>query len=155
MLTNPNFFSFNQYLVDFNVRYPAKSTIMVEVLSKNYGDAVVSKMLESATKVKVKDTRDLATRLQKQQMNVWKKMGLNSDDIFKALNLNKNVDNSFESPNFVVWTKFLKSYSGEKTNTFDTLWANLGEKKLATMLVAPKKANGNSVIADLQNSLIT
>ncbi|POM81783.1 Avirulence protein (Avh) [Phytophthora palmivora] len=154
ILTNPSFFAFNRYLVDYNVRY-SKSMTMIEALGGSYGDAAVAKMLQTTmTKAKDVETKQLATRLQNQQLQHWKDIGLNSDDIFKDLSLNK-AGVTFENPNFIVWGKFLQNYSGERTRPIDKLWANFGEEKLATMLVAPREAiGGNAMVTFLQNKLL-
>jgi len=153
VLTDPTFLTLNKYVVDFNTWNPSKSTTMTELLSRSYGDAPVAKMLQQATKVK--GTEGMASRLQSQQLTTWKEMGLTSDDVFRGtLKLDKQTGNLFESPNFLVWTKYVDDFSGEKTSSFDFLWKAFGEEKLAKMLIAPKDAKSNSVVGELQNSLI-
>ncbi|ETP36107.1 hypothetical protein F442_15866 [Phytophthora nicotianae P10297] len=153
MLTNPSFFALNKYLVDYNVRY-SKSLTMVEVLKGGYGDEAIARMLQqTATKAKDVETQKMAVRLQNQQFEHWRDIGLNSDDIFKELRLNK-AGVTLENSNFVVWGKFLQNWSGENTTPFKSLWARYGEKNLATMLVAPREQAGDSVIPFLQNQLV-
>nr|QMU24880.1 PaRXLR56 [Phytophthora agathidicida] len=153
ILSNPSFFAFNRYLPDYNYRH-STSVTMVEVLQHKFGDIRVAKMLETATTSKVKSTSKIAETLQKQQLELWRDLGRSSDNVFKMLNLESKVGNAFESPNFLVWAKFHKEYSGERTSYINALWDILGEKKLVAILLAPKKANGNPAVGGLQNALI-
>ncbi|KAH7469367.1 hypothetical protein KRP22_004614 [Phytophthora ramorum] len=153
ILTNPLFLTFNKYLVDFNTWNPGKSTTMVETLARSYGDIPVAKMLEAATKVD--DTKAMATRLQGQQRDVWKDMGLNVDDVYsQVLRLDSTTGNLFENPNFAVWTKFVDDFSGGKTSSFEALWKILGEKTLVQKLVVSSQTKRNSTVRELQNDLI-
>ncbi|KAF4046855.1 hypothetical protein GN244_ATG00683 [Phytophthora infestans] len=89
-----------------------------------------------------------------QQFTIWKKLGFKNDDVFKRLGLDKDGV-TLANPNFVAWGKFVKSWSGEKTTPFDSLWARYGEKGQAKMLVAPReKVGGNDVYTFLQNQLV-
>ncbi|OWZ08129.1 hypothetical protein PHMEG_00019377 [Phytophthora megakarya] len=154
ILTNPSFFAFNRYLVDYNVRY-SKSVTMIEAFKGHYGDEAVAKMLQTTmTKSKDVETQKMAGRLQDQQFEVWQSSRITSDTLFKQLNLNK-VDVTLENPNFLVWGKYLQNYSGEDKKAFDKLWQIFGEKKLAAMLVAPRETvGGNEMITFLQNAMI-
>ncbi|KAL4086395.1 hypothetical protein PRIC1_014099 [Phytophthora ramorum] len=126
---------------------------MVETLARSYGDIPVAKMLEAATKVD--DTKAMATRLQGQQRDVWKDMGLDVDDVYsQVLRLDSTTGNLFENPNFAVWTKFVDDFSGGQTSSFEALWKILGEKALVQKLIAPRQTRRNSTVRELQDDLI-
>jgi len=153
LFENPKFLAWVKYVDDYNMQNPDKATMMIPTLTAHYSDDVLAKMLQQA--MKVKGTEGIATRLQNQQLTTWKEMGLTSDDVFRGtLKLDKQTGNLFESPNFLVWTKYVDEVSGEKTSSFDFLWKAFGEEKLAKTLIAPKDARRNSVVAGLQNSLV-
>uniref|UniRef100_H3GEX4 RXLR phytopathogen effector protein WY-domain domain-containing protein n=1 Tax=Phytophthora ramorum TaxID=164328 RepID=H3GEX4_PHYRM len=138
ILTNPLFLTFNKYLVDFNTWNPGKSATMVETLARSYGDIPVARMLEAATKVD--DTKAMATRLQGQQRDVWKDMGLNVDGVYShVLLLDSTTGNLFENPTFAVWTKFVDDFSGGQTSSIEALWEILGEKTVVQKLVASRQ----------------
>uniref|UniRef100_H3H3I4 RxLR effector protein n=1 Tax=Phytophthora ramorum TaxID=164328 RepID=H3H3I4_PHYRM len=126
---------------------------MVETLAKSYGDIPVTRMLEAATKVD--DTKAMATRLQGQQRDVWKEMGLNVDDVYsQVLRLDDTTGNLFENPNFAVWTRFVDDFSGGQTSSFEALWKVLGEKALVQKLVVSSQMRRNSTVRELQDDLI-
>lgn len=141
LLTNPNFLTYNKYLVDFNVWNPGKSTTMIETLTRSYGDVAVMKMLEAAKKVE--SSKTIATNLQTQQLEVWKSMGYNSDDVFRLLNLDDGVDSILANPMFSMWVKYLDDFNAnnpaKKTTVFDTLRSHFSDSVLSQLLIAAQK----------------
>ncbi|KAE8964532.1 hypothetical protein PR003_g30058 [Phytophthora rubi] len=157
VLTDPNLLVFNKYLVDFNTWNPGKSTTMVDTLRKSYGDIPVVKMLEAATKVE--STKGIATRLQSQQIDIWKQMGLDSDDVFKLLRLDEGVDNLFSNSGFNIWVKYLDDFNAnnpaKKTTVFNTLRSHFSDNMLSQLLIAAQKVPSTEKIATrLQNQQI-
>ncbi|KAL4163924.1 hypothetical protein KRP22_004551 [Phytophthora ramorum] len=153
ILANPLFFTFNKYLVDFNTWNPGKSTTMVETLTRHYGGLSVREMLEAA--MKVDDTKAMATRLQAQEIDLWKDMGLDAEFVFRRLlRLDRTSGNLFENPNFAVWIKFVDNSSEGKASSFEALWKILGEKTLVQKLVASRQTRRNSTVRELQDDLI-
>ncbi|GMF52820.1 unnamed protein product [Phytophthora fragariaefolia] len=122
---------------------------MIETLTRNYADIAVLKMLESARKVE--SSNGLATRLQKQQLDVWKQMGLDSDDVFRLLNLNDGVDNIFSNPVYRIWTKYLDDFNAnnptKKTTVFDTLRSHFSDNVMSQLLIAAQKNPSTEKIA--------
>ncbi|OWY90871.1 Avirulence (Avh) protein [Phytophthora megakarya] len=80
-------------------------------------------MLEAAKKVE--STHDVATRLQNEQMKLWKNGGLTTDQLFTAYKLNvfdDELKNLLANPGVNVWIKYADEFNpGEKTTLFDTL----------------------------------
>ncbi|KAG6616534.1 putative secreted RxLR effector protein [Phytophthora cinnamomi] len=141
VLTDPNLLVLNKYLVDFNTRNPKQSTTMVEILTRGYGDVAVMKMLETARKVE--NTKGIAARLQAQQFDVWRQMGLDSDDVFKLMNLDDGVDKIFANPVFSVWMRYLGDFNAKnpakKTTVLNTLRSHFSDNTLSQLLIAAQK----------------
>ncbi|OWZ10730.1 Avirulence (Avh) protein [Phytophthora megakarya] len=96
---------------------------MFRTLIRHYGDIQLSSMLEAATKVE--STRDVATKLQGEQMKLWERRGVTSKQLFKTLKLNifdDGVTNLLASPSMNTWIKYAdKVDPGPRTTLFDKL----------------------------------
>nr|AEK80750.1 Avh147 [Phytophthora sojae] len=157
VLTDPNFLVLNKYLVDFNTWNPSKSTTMTETLARTYGDLPVAKMLATASKVE--STKDMAKRLQVQQFDNWKQMGLDSDDIFKMMHLDEGVANMFSNPAFSAWAKYLDDFNAnnpaKKTTVFKELRRHFSDNTLSQLIIAAQKVPSTERFATkLQNQHI-
>ncbi|OWZ17164.1 Avirulence (Avh) protein [Phytophthora megakarya] len=123
---NPVFLKWAKYVDDLNGQTKNKDPkSMLPMLKSQYGDDNLAVMLEAAVKVQVKDTADVAKKLQTEQMNLWKTEGLTTDQLFKIYKLNvfeDGVTNILANPGVSVWVKYADEFNpGEKTTLFDTI----------------------------------
>ncbi|OWZ12381.1 Avirulence (Avh) protein [Phytophthora megakarya] len=122
---NPAFLKWTQYVDDLNQKnLNKKPKLMIQTLSKYYDDIQLSSMLEAAKKVD--STRAVATKLQAEQMKIWKSGGVTPYQLFNAFNLNlfdDGVTNLFASPGMRTWIKYADEVKPGTTTVLDTLRA--------------------------------
>nr|QMU24872.1 PaRXLR48 [Phytophthora agathidicida] len=105
-------------------------------MSVVYGVDRFSDMLAAASK----DTKtvEIATKLENAQVNRWIVGGWGPENIFKTLNLDKNVDDIFNSPQYATWTRYLKAYTTkhptEKVDEAQIFISAYGEFKFVKLL---------------------
>ncbi|ETM38207.1 hypothetical protein L914_15424, partial [Phytophthora nicotianae] len=134
---------------DFNVwvaytrmvsKTDADRAIFTSLLAR-YGDVKLMRMAETATKVD--GTKEIATKLQKIQLDDWKYLGTSSDDVFRMMKLDDKADDLLTNPNFNTWAKYLeatKESTGVSTPMINTLMTHFAD---ADLLKAFKAAQAN------------
>ncbi|ETP08050.1 hypothetical protein F441_15854, partial [Phytophthora nicotianae CJ01A1] len=134
---------------DFNVwvaytrmvsKTDADRAIFTSLLAR-YGDVKLMRMADTATKVD--GTKEIATKLQKIQLDDWKYLGTSSDDVFRMMKLDDKADDLLTNPNFNTWAKYLeatKESTGVSTPMINTLRTHFAD---ADLLKAFKAAQAN------------
>ncbi|KAG7379830.1 hypothetical protein PHYPSEUDO_008077 [Phytophthora pseudosyringae] len=151
ILNNPKLAAWVKYVDAYNVKHPEKKTSTIPTLAKQYGDDVLATMLQTAKYEE--GTRTIASKLQTEQMSIWKREGISTDAVFKTFKLDEEAANLLANPGFSIWTRYLGEFNpGSKTTIFDSLQAHLTETTLSRLLITAKKAPGTERLAtSLQN----
>ncbi|KAF4045579.1 hypothetical protein GN244_ATG02028 [Phytophthora infestans] len=92
VLTHSKFKAWESYISMFNNKYPNDEMHMIDMLTKRYGDDVVSRMIEA---VKTKPGMEkLAGKLQTDLFRGWFRQSKSPDDVLKILKLDDpaNID---------------------------------------------------------------
>lgn len=140
VLTNQALVTWIDFLGRYNAKNPEQKTTLIQTFTKFFGDEPLARMLASAKNVP--STEKMATRLQQAQFNQW--LGVKStDDVFKLLKLNGNVDNLLTNPNLSTWISYALLFNsknpGKGTTMIQTFTKFFGREDLAKMLEAAKK----------------
>ncbi|ETI54256.1 hypothetical protein L917_02670 [Phytophthora nicotianae] len=133
---------FGEWVTFMTKRYPENAhAAMISALRTRYSDDVLSKMIIAAKQAP--STKNVATKLQVEQLRAWGKQGKSADDVFALLNLKtkaQNLDDLFDDPQFVPWLKYVDDF-----NKNDPVKANAMMRKT----LAPH-TNGADIGAKLQ-----
>jgi hypothetical protein len=120
---------------------PDNAKLPVTSLTAQFGDAALVKMLDAAKKVP--DVKELAARLQLQQVQHWLQTKKSPDDVFELLALSKAGGALFESPRLSSWVNYVDQfnarYPDESVRLIATLRASYKSEDLTKMLNAAKK----------------
>ncbi|KAF4128957.1 hypothetical protein GN958_ATG21869 [Phytophthora infestans] len=108
LFSKPGLTTWIKYLDDFNEANPDKKKTLISILSARYSDKTLANMLIEANKVR--GTSSIAKRIQTEQTQLWLKKGLQPDDIFTMLQLEKAGDTLFENPLFSAWIKYADDF---------------------------------------------
>ncbi|EEY67343.1 secreted RxLR effector peptide protein, putative [Phytophthora infestans T30-4] len=143
VLTHSKFKAWESYISMFNNKYPNDEMHMIDMLTKRYGDDVVSRMIEA---VKTKPGMEkLAGKLQTDLFRGWFRQSKSPDDVLRILKLDDpaNIDKG----NLDAWLKFLdvfnKRFPNSRTNMLDSFERAYGnEIGLAKKLATVQKPNG-------------
>ncbi|OWZ21060.1 Avirulence (Avh) protein [Phytophthora megakarya] len=133
---DPKFLKWSQYVEDFNQKNSNKEPkSMLPTLLKHYKDFQLSTMLEAATRVD--NTRDMAMKLQSDQMKLWKSRGYTPDDVFHGCKLDilDGGLNLLANPRLAIWMKYTE-FNPRTTTLFDTLHKTYPDQWLSQILVA-------------------
>ncbi|ETL86401.1 hypothetical protein L917_14163 [Phytophthora nicotianae] len=149
--------AFNMWVTYTNKIFKTDAdSVIFTSLSKRYGVAGLMRMTETATKVD--STKGMATKLQNIQLDDWKKLGMSSDDAFKALKLNEKVDDLLTNPNLNTWVKYVeltKKNTRLNTPMIDTFRAHFKDAALLKMFkAAQSNPKTKRMGVHLENSLI-
>ncbi|OWZ09582.1 Avirulence (Avh) protein [Phytophthora megakarya] len=154
---NPAFLKWAQSVDDFNLQNADKAPkSMLPTLMRQYETIPLSTMLEAAKKVE--STRDVATRLQNEQMKLWKNGGLTTDQLFTAYKLdvlNGGVKNLLANPGVKIWIKYADDfYPG--TTLYDKLRKTYSDDAvLSKLLIAGMEDSKTKTLAtELQTKLV-
>ncbi|CAH0485354.1 unnamed protein product [Peronospora farinosa] len=115
--------------------------------------AALSEMLQKSTEVEA--TKDLATRIRKEFVDLYPKLGLTPSDLFDFLYLNKDIDGTvLNNPFFNLWAKSVRKQpevNGKPTEQYaemaKILVEKFGKKTLKQMLKVTPKDNETKEIA--------
>ncbi|POM64586.1 Avirulence protein (Avh), partial [Phytophthora palmivora] len=154
LFESPKFLAWAKYVDDYNTKNPDKAKSMLPTLMTQYNDEALSKMLEAAKQVE--STKSVATKLQSEQMTIWKKADLSADALFKIYKLDDGVSNLLANPAINIWVRYADEFNpGTKTTLFDTLRKHYSDETLSQLLIAARKVPSTEKMAvDLQNKQI-
>ncbi|KAE8904794.1 hypothetical protein PF005_g20078 [Phytophthora fragariae] len=109
LLDLPQFTVWLKYVDDLSAKNPAKGTSAFSTLTARYGDAALYKMIEESAKFA--GTKDLATKLQKDQMQYWVTTAKAPDDVFHVMDLDKVGRSILSNPEFIAWAKYVDDFN--------------------------------------------
>ncbi|OWZ24719.1 Avirulence (Avh) protein [Phytophthora megakarya] len=94
---------------------------MLAILMTKYSDDTLSKMIIAAKKVD--NTKDIATKLQAEQLRVWGIQGKSADDVLGLLQLKTKgtLPNLRESPQFHSWLLYVRGGKNPEETIVSTL----------------------------------
>ncbi|KAL3663728.1 hypothetical protein V7S43_011143 [Phytophthora oleae] len=143
LLVSPNLETWLQYVARYNTKNPGQDVSTIKILTKFYGDEELAKVLGAAKRMAT--TEKMATELQSAQLKQWL-THYSSDDVFKLLKLDSDVNSLLTNPSLMTWITFLGQFNaknpGKGTTMVKTFAKFYGDIPLAKMLdsasIAPK-----------------
>ncbi|OWZ04672.1 Avirulence (Avh) protein [Phytophthora megakarya] len=157
---DPVFLHWAKYVDDFNQKKGNKdSKSMLPMLKTQYGDDNLAIMLEAAAKVEI--TSDVAKKLQREQMNLWKAKGVTTDELFKTYKLDvfeDGVTNVLANPGVNVWVKYADEFNpGEKTTLFDTIRKTYSDDLVVSKILnaGEMESTTKKLATELQSQQVT
>lgn len=109
---------------------------------------------------KVPNTKELATNLQNQQIQMWLTRLESPETVFKFLMLDKGADNLLANPQLTTCLLYTKNFMANnpyarKVVFIDTLRTNYTDKSLTQMLTAAKEVpRSKKMAAHLEDQLL-
>ncbi|KAG1696731.1 hypothetical protein DVH05_017953 [Phytophthora capsici] len=125
---------------------------MLPTLVRQFGGDDLSIMLEKAKQAD--KTYGVALRLQGEQMKLWRREGLTTDQLFKIYKLDDGATNRLENPGLKIWTRYADEFinSGDSKNLFKQLQKTYSDEALSKILINGKTvASTEKLASDLQN----
>ncbi|KAF4035082.1 hypothetical protein GN244_ATG12851 [Phytophthora infestans] len=123
LLTNPQFVAWTKYINHFNVKHPGKETSMVFPIAAHYGDDALFGVLEAAKKVQ--STKELASKLQVEQIKKLLSSNESPTYVFKAFNLDKTGDTVLDSPLFKTWLNYMKTFNDQNPRKIESMLTSI------------------------------
>ncbi|ETP39517.1 hypothetical protein F442_13024 [Phytophthora nicotianae P10297] len=149
---DPQFKTWLQYVDDLNAKTYQKRTPAISVLTTQYGDDALYKMIEDAKMIP--RMKELASKLQADQMDHWVAVAKDPDEVFhlfKLDKLGKTRMKLFSSPDFAAWAKYMDDLSmnnPEKARPMiSTLRQHYRDVDLLTMAESVKSVEATKSIA--------
>ncbi|OWZ01013.1 Avirulence (Avh) protein [Phytophthora megakarya] len=146
-----------RYTEVFGRRYPEEKSTMIETLTKNFDDFDVTKILHIAKTEEL--TNPLATKLEAAQLKLWLNSGKSTDDIFKLLKLDQDInDYSFQDKILLsTWVSyldlFITKHPDKKDVLFSALEFRLNDRPFNEIISMAKKFSSlESTAIRIQNS---
>ncbi|GMF10004.1 unnamed protein product [Phytophthora lilii] len=148
LFENPVFLTWLNYADELSAKL-GKKTSPITTLTAQYGDETLSKMISAAKTVPA--TKDIATKMQVEQIQLWLRNGKSPVDVFKLLGLSTARNDLLASPELSTWTKYMKLFNNEypekKTTLIATLSTTYGDEAVSKILDAAKKVPSTERIA--------
>ncbi|KAK1935387.1 hypothetical protein P3T76_010612 [Phytophthora citrophthora] len=154
LFENPKFLAWSKYVDDFNQKHQTQHS-MLPTLVRQYGGDDLSIMLEKAKQAD--KTYGVALRLQGEQMKLWRREGLTTDQLFKIYKLDDGSKNLLGSQELKIWTRYADEFisPGDSTNLFKQLQKSHSDETLSQILIQGKKVSSTEKLAsDLQNQQV-
>ncbi|GMF55043.1 unnamed protein product [Phytophthora fragariaefolia] len=149
LLENPQFMAWVKYVDDFNTMNPTKKSSVIPTLISRYGDDGLFRMVEAAKKVSA--TKDIAARLEAEQLQYWVAIGKSADDVFNVFNLAKAGKGLFTDLDFTTWIKYVDDINAKNPNkpvsTTDILIKHYNEDALAKLILLAKNTEATKSVA--------
>ncbi|KAK1935388.1 hypothetical protein P3T76_010613 [Phytophthora citrophthora] len=149
LFENPKFLAWSKYVDDFNQKHQTQHS-MLPTLVRQYGGDDLSIMLEKAKQAD--KTYGVALRLQGEQMKLWRREGLTTDQLFKIYKLDKGTSNLLENPGIGIWMRYANElFPGDSKLLFKKLQSSYSDEALSQILIQGKKVSSTEKLAsDLQ-----
>ncbi|KAF4029609.1 hypothetical protein GN244_ATG18704 [Phytophthora infestans] len=129
------------YIKVFNQESPTQQLSLLATLTARFGDEAVSTMVETAKRVPT--TKDVANRVQAEQIQHWMTLGKTPDDVFTLLKLNTAKSLFFDQPPVNTWLQYMDNFSkanpGAQFSTIATLRKLYTDDVLAKMIIVAGK----------------
>ncbi|EGZ09493.1 hypothetical protein PHYSODRAFT_288430 [Phytophthora sojae] len=131
-----------KYLDDYNAMHSAKQVSMYQVLKAHYADEGLVKVLEKAELAP--ETKKLASRLHAEQLHDWLRSGYSPENVYLLLFKRRLYEDTFASPAWSTWTKYLGNYNmlypEKKMTLFAALRELYTEHRVLTMINHAKRS---------------
>ncbi|KAG3109272.1 hypothetical protein PI125_g11065 [Phytophthora idaei] len=148
LFDNPQFVTWLIYVADYNSKNSRKAIPRISILTSNYGDDALSKMVVEAKKTS--STATIAAKLQAEQIQHWLDIQKSPGDVFKFLALNKAGDKLLDNPQFSAWVKYVddlnKANIDEKTTLMSVLATHYNSEGLVNILKAATNVPASSKV---------
>ncbi|KAG3231313.1 hypothetical protein PI124_g23592 [Phytophthora idaei] len=125
ILENPLFNSLTKYIWMFTMRHPDNKTSVIETITRKFGDAKVAKILTAAKSTDA--TKNIATKLESAQLEMWQSTGKSADDIFELLKLRKTRHDFSHHPLLRTWVSYMNGVVTENPDKMSTLFSTFGD----------------------------
>ncbi|KAI9920119.1 hypothetical protein PsorP6_015624 [Peronosclerospora sorghi] len=146
LVSNPEFDTWIEYLILITEQPEEVDRAILQALTTHSTDQAVAEMIIKAKQVS--ETEAFATKLQKEQLQLWKRQNKSPEDVFVWLQLNNKIDEDVaplvNNPEFHAWMEYLNliTENPEKVEEImvETLKAHYTVQELDQILDAlPKK----------------
>eukprot|EP00644_Phytophthora_capsici_P005622 jgi/Phyca11/12965/fgenesh1_pg.PHYCAscaffold_2_\ len=135
---------------------------MVTTLLAKYSDEALTQMIVKAKSAT--ETKEIATKMQSEQLRLWAKQEKSSHDVFDLFKLNKvnakTLDDLVDNPQYSTWVQYVDDISGKDPNKANSMMAKTlttyyTDQGLYSMLGAAKNVESTKQLAaDLQKAQI-
>ncbi|OWZ23149.1 RxLR effector protein [Phytophthora megakarya] len=152
-LLNPNLKTLDKYVNMFNEKHPKQQISLAGVLISRYGDEALTKAIIKA--LETENSKNIAIKLQKQQMEGWLNSQLSIGNVLDKPKLNTGVENAILHPNLKILdnyvSMFRKKNPEQHVSLTGTLASRYGDEPLAmALLTARHTDNSNMFLKRLQ-----
>ncbi|KAG2899573.1 hypothetical protein PC114_g13885 [Phytophthora cactorum] len=151
----PQFSTWAQYVDELSAKTSQKGSSAISTLTRQYGDDKLYEMIERAKFLP--ETKNLATRLQADQMQHWIATRKDPDEVFRVLKLDKAGGHMLSSTAFSKWAKYVGdlNVNNLKTSMIPTLRNHFTEYTILSTITSAKSVEGTKSIASkLEDNLI-
>ncbi|KAG6958404.1 hypothetical protein JG688_00010527 [Phytophthora aleatoria] len=149
-LESPKLKTMSNYVDMVNKKYPDRQVSLLELLTKKYGEITVAKVL-----VTVKQTerwKEIATKLQTQQLEGWMNNQMSVNDVFRILRITDDGTFFLLSRQLDTLDEYIKVFNAknpqQKTDLFRALRDGFGgEDKFAILVSIAKDQPDTAMLA--------
>ncbi|OWZ23148.1 Avirulence (Avh) protein [Phytophthora megakarya] len=137
VVQNPNFKLLDNYVDMFNSKYPKQKMSLIEILTARHSEFDLAQALMRAKQSE--NTRNIATKLQNQQLKGWLNSQKTIDDAYSLLKIKEDGIISVISPKQETMHKYIQlfnaKYPQQKTDLYRVLCDGFGgEDKFAILI---------------------
>ncbi|KAK1942981.1 hypothetical protein P3T76_005618 [Phytophthora citrophthora] len=139
---NPQFSRWVQYADDFSATPSGKGTSAIASLTTQYGDDRLYKMLKAAKRES--SSKELASRLQTDQLERWITIGKDTDEVYMLYDLNYAGVRLLRDPQFNAWAKYVDDLNAKHKGAISmvpTLRKHYSDADLFKMAEAAKSGD--------------
>ncbi|KAG6616522.1 putative secreted RxLR effector protein [Phytophthora cinnamomi] len=116
------------------------NSVMIATLTARYGDDGLAAIFLAGAKPRVRRMRWVSMKLETAMGQEWVRKGSTSDDLFKLLKLDEDVDKVLTNPALVSWVGYLGRYntknSEKQTTMIGTFTKFYGDETLCKLVEA-------------------
>eukprot|EP00644_Phytophthora_capsici_P013141 jgi/Phyca11/101500/e_gw1.5.551.1 len=153
---NPLFIKWVQYADDLSATTSGKGKSAISTLTAQYGDDSLYKMLNVAKQDS--KSKELASRLQSDQLEHWVTIGKDPSEVFKLYDLNHVGGSLLRNPQYNSWTKYvddLNAKHGGEVSMIPTLRKYNYDEDLFAIVGAAKSVDAlKSAGVKLENAFV-
>ncbi|KAL3670781.1 hypothetical protein V7S43_003967 [Phytophthora oleae] len=156
IFSNPQFSKWVQYVDDLSTTAAGKGTSAIATLTAQYGDDQLYQMLKAAKRDS--SSKELASRLQTDQLGRWIAIGKDPGDIYKLYDLNYAGSRLLRNPQFSAWAKYVDDLNAKHegaVSMIPTLRKFYSDKDLLKMAAAAKSVDELETVGlKLENAFV-
>ncbi|OWZ05343.1 RxLR effector protein [Phytophthora megakarya] len=137
IIQNPNLKLLDDYVVMFNNKYPDRKVSLIKTLKARHGEIDLANALSRAKQFE--HTKDIATKLQRQQLKGWLNRKKSVDDVFALLKIKEEGTRFVFCRQLETMEAYIKLFNAknprQKTNMYEALSHGFGgEDKFAIVI---------------------